>query len=103
MNIDGEAKHRHQTMNEKDTTTRAVVQTLKAKAARLPLGFMLGAVVGGGLYLYATRNRRTRAVRAITDIARLAAPYVIVAILERVASSGEDNLRTATVPEEAAD
>ncbi len=63
------------------------IRLVKEKFSRLPLGFIVGAAIGGGLYLYATKSRSTKgskSVNAITNVARLAAPYVIIAFLDKL-------------------
>ena len=68
---------------EKDKKDK-VIQVVKDKFSKLPLGFIIGAAIGGGLYLYATKSRGSKSVNAITNVAKLAAPYVIIAILNHL-------------------
>lgn len=68
---------------------KQAIQAFKKKAPKLPVGFIVGAVIGGGLFLYASKNRGTKTVNAITNVAKLAAPYVIIAILDRMVDSYE--------------
>ena len=68
-----------------------VIQVVKEKFSRLPLGFIIGAAIGGGLYLYATKGKGTKSVNAITNVAKLAAPYVIIAILDKLVENYESN------------
>ena len=75
---------------EKDKKDK-VIQVVKEKFSRLPLGFIIGAAIGGGLYLYATKSRGSKSVNAITNVTKLAAPYVIIAILDKLVDSYETN------------
>ncbi len=77
----------------KEIDKKEIVDTLKKKASKLPLGFIIGAAVGGGLFLYSTRNRGSKTFNAFTNVAKLAAPYVIVAILDKVVENYEGNRR----------
>ncbi|MFV0391575.1 MAG: hypothetical protein ACK5KP_06815 [Paludibacteraceae bacterium] len=74
-------------MKPKENKTNEVVQHLKNKVSKLPVGFIVGVAAGGGLLLYATRNRGSKTTNAITNLAKLAAPYVIIAILDKFADS----------------
>lgn len=77
-------------MKTKETEKRETIETLKEKASKLPLGFIIGAAIGGGLFLYSTRNRGSKTVNAFTNLAKLAAPYVIVTILDKVVENYKD-------------
>ena len=68
-----------------------VIRVIKDKFSKLPFGFILGAAIGGGLYLYATKNKGTKRFNAITNVARLAAPYVIIAILDKLVDNYDAN------------
>ena len=70
------------------------IQKLKKKASKLPLGFIVGAAIGGGLFLYSTRNRGSKTVNAVTNVAKLVAPYVIIAILDKMVENYEVNRNT---------
>lgn len=74
------------------------IQKLKKKASKLPLGFIVGAAIGGGLFLYSTRNKGSKAVNAVTNVAKLVAPYVIIAILDKVVENYEER-KGSTVEE----
>lgn len=74
-------------MRPKENKRKEVVRNLKSKASKLPLEFIVGAGVGGGLLLYAMRHRGSKSVNAITNLAKLAAPYVIIAILDKFVDS----------------
>lgn len=76
-------------MDTKETQKKEIINTLKKRASRLPIGFIVGAAIGGGLFLYSTRNRGSKTVNAVTNLAKLAAPYVIIAILDRVVENYE--------------
>ena len=73
---------------EKDKKDK-VIQVVKDKFSKLPLGFIIGAAIGGGLYLYATRSKGTKSVNAITNMAKLATPYVIIAMLDKLVDTYE--------------
>lgn len=77
------------------------IQKLKKKASKLPLGFIVGAVIGGGLFLYSTRNRGSKTVNAVTNVAKLVAPYVIIAILDKMVENYEVNRNTPIEDAEA--
>lgn len=68
---------------------KEVIQTIKKKAFRFPLGFIAGAAIGVGLFIYSNKNKGTKAVNTITNVAKLVAPYVIIAILDKIADSYE--------------
>lgn len=68
-----------------------VIQVVKEKFSRLPLGLIVGVAIGGGLYLYATKNKGTKSVNAITNVAKLAAPYVIIAFLDKLVENYDTN------------
>lgn len=70
------------------------IQKLKKKASKLPLGFIVGAAIGGGFFLYSTRNRGSKTVNAVTNVAKLVAPYVIIAILDKMVENYEVNRNT---------
>ena len=70
------------------------IQKLKKKASKLPLGFIVGAVIGGGLFLYSTKNRGSKTVNAVTNVAKLVAPYVIIAILDKMVENYGVNRNT---------
>lgn len=77
------------------------IQKLKKKASKLPLGFIVGAAIGGGLFLYSTRNRGSKTVNAVTNVAKLVAPYVIIAILDKMVENYEVNRNTPIEDAEA--
>lgn len=77
------------------------IQKLKKKASKLPLGFIVGAAIGGGLFLYSTRNRGSKTVNAVTNVAKLVAPYVIIAILDKMVENYEVNRSTPIEDAEA--
>lgn len=77
------------------------IQKLKKKASKLPLGFIVGAAIGGGLFLYSTRNRGSKTVNAVTNVAKLVAPYVIIAILDKMVENYEVNRDTPIEDAEA--
>lgn len=77
------------------------IQKLKKKASKLPLGFIVGAVIGGGLFLYSTKNRGSKTVNAVTNVAKLVAPYVIIAILDKMVENYEVNRNTPIEDAEA--
>ena len=77
------------------------IQRLKKKASKLPLGFIVGAAIGGGLFLYSTRNRGSKTVNAVTNVAKLVAPYVIIAILDKMVENYEVNRNTPIEDAEA--
>lgn len=77
-------------MKEEKKSAQEVLRVVKQKASKLPLGFILGAVVGGGIYLYASRNVGAKSVKAITGVAKLAAPYVIITLLDKFVDSYEN-------------
>ena len=77
------------------------IQKLKKKASKLPLGFIVGAAIGGGLFLYSTRNRGSKTVNAVTNVAKLVAPYVIIAILDKMVENYEVNRNTPIEEAEA--
>ena len=83
-------------MNKNET-----IQKLKKKASKLPLGFIVGAAIGGGLFLYSTRNRGSKTVNAVTNVAKLVAPYVIIAILDKMVENYEVNRNTPIEDAEA--
>ena len=80
---------------------KEAIQKLKKKASKLPLGFIVGAVIGGGLFLYSTRNRGSKTVNAVTNVAKLVAPYVIIAILDKMVENYEVNRNTPIEDAEA--
>ena len=80
---------------------KEAIQKLKKKASKLPLGFIVGAVIGGGLFLYSTRNRGSKTVNAVTNVAKLVAPYVIIAILDKMVENYEVNRSTPIEDAEA--
>lgn len=82
-------------MDRKELKTKEHLRMLTSKIADLPLGFILGAVAGGGLFLYSARRRGPKAVRVATGIAKLVAPYVIVAVLDRIAKKNDSKSATA--------
>lgn len=77
------------------------IQKLKKKASKLPLGFIVGAAIGGGLFLYSTKNRGSKTVNAVTNVAKLVAPYVIIAILDKMVENYEVNRNTPIEDAEA--
>lgn len=77
------------------------IQKLKKKASKLPLGFIVGAAIGGGLFLYSTRNKGSKTVNAVTNVAKLVAPYVIIAILDKMVENYEVNRSTPIEDAEA--
>lgn len=77
------------------------IQKLKKKASKLPLGFIVGAAIGGGLFLYSTRNKGSKTVNAVTNVAKLVAPYVIIAILDKMVENYEVNRNTPIEDAEA--
>lgn len=77
------------------------IQKLKKKASKLPLGFIVGAAIGGGLFLYSTKNRGSKTVNAVTNVAKLVAPYVIIAILDKMVENYEVNRDTPIEDAEA--
>ena len=77
------------------------IQKLKKKASKLTLGFIVGAAIGGGLFLYSTRNRGSKTVNAVTNVAKLVAPYVIIAILDKMVENYEVNRNTPIEDAEA--
>ena len=83
-------------MNKNET-----IQKLKKKASKLPLGFIVGAAIGGGLFLYSTKNRGSKTVNAVTNVAKLVAPYVIIAILDKMVENYEVNRNTPIEDAEA--
>ena len=80
---------------------KEAIQKLKKKASKLPLGFIVGAVIGGGLFLYSTKNRGSKTVNAVTNVAKLVAPYVIIAILDKMVENYEVNRNTPIEDAEA--
>lgn len=80
---------------------KEAIQKLKKKASKLPLGFIVGAAIGGGLFLYSTRNKGSKTVNAVTNVAKLVAPYVIIAILDKMVENYEVNRNTPIEDAEA--
>ncbi|NLI72236.1 MAG: hypothetical protein GX361_05835 [Bacteroidales bacterium] len=80
---------------------KKAIQAFKKKAPKLPVSFIVGAVIGGGLFLYASRNKRTKTLNAVTNVAKLAAPYVIIAILDKMVDNYEAEKGNAVEETEA--
>lgn len=64
--------------------TKEVVKTIQSNASKLPIGFIVGAAIGGGLFLYSNRSGGKQSKNALTNLAKLMAPYVIISILDLV-------------------
>ncbi len=88
-------------METVETKKDKVLKIVKEKASKLPIGFIVGAAIGGGLYLYATKGKATKSVNAITNVAKLAAPYVIIAILDKIVDNYDSKRGNEVVDVEA--
>ena len=80
-------------MKKHDNQRKEVIRVLKSKASKLPIGFIVGAAIGGGLYFYSTKNRSSKSSKstnAITNMAKMVAPYVILAFLDKIVDYYED-------------
>ncbi len=68
---------------------KEVLKLVREKIGKLPAGFIAGAAIGGALYFYSTKktSKRGKETGAILKLAKLAAPYVIIAFLEKMADS----------------
>lgn len=77
-------------MKAENDKKREVIQVVKEKFSKLPLGFIIGAAIGGGLYLYSTKRVGAKSVSALTNLAKLAAPYVIIAILDKLVENYDE-------------
>lgn len=86
-------------MKSNQNQRKEVIRVLKNKASKLPIGFIVGAAIGGGLFLYSTRKKGTKSSNAITNLAKIVAPYVIIAILDKMVDN-YDNERSAINIEE---
>jgi|GEM_PF-6169988 len=62
----------------------------KKNLSKVPVEFIVGAALGGGVFLFATRKSSVKAARIIVKAAKLAAPYVITAIVEKFALDKTD-------------
>ncbi len=73
-------------MNENKYDKAAILQTIKENAAKLPLEFIVGAAIGGGLFLLTAKRNKTKnkSLRVVSSIAKTVAPLVIISILESV-------------------
>lgn len=76
-------------METTENKKEKVLQIVKEKASRLPLGFIVGAAIGGGIYYYASKSKATKATSVINNLAKLAAPYVIIAFMDKMVDSYE--------------
>ena len=62
----------------------------KKNLSKVPVEFIVGAALGGGLFLLTRRKSNVKAVKMITKAAKLAAPYVITAFVEKFALDNAD-------------
>ncbi len=85
------------TVNKKEK----VLKVVKEKASKLPLGFIVGAAIGGGLYIYASKSKATKATNVIINLAKLAAPYVIIAFLDKMVDAYDEGKVREVVDVEA--
>lgn len=69
--------------------TKEVVQTIQSNVSKLPIGFIIGAAIGGGLFLYSHKSSKKQSQSALTNFAKLAAPYVIIGILDLIVDKYE--------------
>ena len=79
-------------MDEHNKRIDEAIRVTKEKLTRLPIGFIVGAAIGGGLYLYATKKKRNKSGNFIINAAKIAAPFVITTILDRITDSYEAKL-----------
>ncbi len=76
----------------KNLDKREIIQTLKEHVSKLPIEFVVGAVLGGGLFLLSNKKSKSKSksVRAVTTLAKTLAPIVIIAMLEKFSDSSAE-------------
>lgn len=65
-------------------TSENLVDIVVEKSSKLPIGFLVGAAIGGGLYWYATKQSNAQKIKVAKKIGKIVAPYVIVTLLDKL-------------------
>ncbi len=88
-------------MEKVENKKEQVLKMVKEKASKLPLEFIVGAAIGGGLYYYASKSKVTKTTNVINNVAKLVAPYVIIAFLDKLADVYDERKERNIVDVEA--